>query len=101
MTSSNTSGIVNIDLVASRCALLDLFVVPFPWYKQYVIITQSALCVLADGAFFLWKDHVKRQTRFVSRKPAKVIISAIESVAESMNLKFHTRNYKVELVIFA
>ncbi|KAF9679785.1 hypothetical protein SADUNF_Sadunf06G0051200 [Salix dunnii] len=65
--------------------------------RQYVIIAQSALCVLADGAFFLWKDYVKRQTRFVSRKPAKVIISAIESVAESMNLKFHTRNYKTRL----
>ncbi|KAJ6699793.1 NON-SPECIFIC SERINE/THREONINE PROTEIN KINASE [Salix purpurea] len=43
------------------------------------------------------QDFVKRQTRFVSRKPAKVIISAIESVAESMNLKFHTRNYKTKL----
>ncbi|KAB5551925.1 hypothetical protein DKX38_009236 [Salix brachista] len=43
------------------------------------------------------QDYVKRQTRFVYRKPAKVIISAIESVAESMNLKFHTRNYKTKL----
>jgi hypothetical protein len=53
------------------------------------------LCVLADGALFLWKDYVKKKTRFVSRKPAKVIISAFEAVAESMNLKFHTHNYKV------
>jgi 5'-AMP-activated protein kinase catalytic alpha subunit len=43
------------------------------------------------------QDYVKRQTRFVSRKPAKVIISSIEAVAESMGLKVHSRNYKVSL----
>ncbi|KAL5150347.1 CBL-interacting protein kinase 24 [Glycine soja] len=43
------------------------------------------------------QDNVKRQTRFVSRKPAKVIISSIEAVAESMGLKVHSRNYKVRL----
>ncbi|KAJ6863570.1 CBL-interacting serine/threonine-protein kinase 24-like [Populus alba x Populus x berolinensis] len=43
------------------------------------------------------QDYIKRQTRFVSRKPAKDIISAIEAVAESMNLKVHTRNYKTRL----
>lgn len=43
------------------------------------------------------QDYVKRQTRFVSRKPAKVIISTIEAVAESMSLKVHTRNYKTRL----
>lgn len=43
------------------------------------------------------QDYVKRQTRFVSRKPARVIISTIETVAESMNLKVHTRMYKTRL----
>ncbi|KAG6769342.1 hypothetical protein POTOM_024973 [Populus tomentosa] len=43
------------------------------------------------------QDYVRKQTRFVSRKPAKVIISAFEAVAESMNLKFHTHNYKTRL----
>ncbi|KAJ7956707.1 Non-specific serine/threonine protein kinase [Quillaja saponaria] len=43
------------------------------------------------------QDYVKRQTRFVSHKPAKVIISSIEAVAESMSLKVHTRNYKTRL----
>ncbi|KAG8372703.1 hypothetical protein BUALT_Bualt12G0094300 [Buddleja alternifolia] len=43
------------------------------------------------------QDYVKRQTRFVSRQPAKVIISAIEAAAESMGLKVHTRNYKTRL----
>ncbi|GLT26207.1 hypothetical protein SLA2020_012890 [Shorea laevis] len=43
------------------------------------------------------QDFIKRQTRFVSQKPAKVIISSIEAVAESMGLKVHTRNYKTRL----
>ncbi|TKY54847.1 CBL-interacting protein kinase 24 [Spatholobus suberectus] len=43
------------------------------------------------------QDYVKRQTRFVSRQPAKVIISSIEAVAESMGLKVYSRNYKVRL----
>ncbi|QCD80694.1 hypothetical protein DEO72_LG2g1016 [Vigna unguiculata] len=43
------------------------------------------------------QDYVKRQTRFVSRKPAKVIISSVEAIAESMGLKVHSRNYKVRL----
>ncbi|XP_050211560.1 CBL-interacting serine/threonine-protein kinase 24 [Mercurialis annua] len=43
------------------------------------------------------QDYVRRQTRFVSRKPAKDIISTIETVAESMSLKVHTRNYKTRL----
>ncbi|XP_058113349.1 CBL-interacting protein kinase 24-like isoform X2 [Magnolia sinica] len=43
------------------------------------------------------QDYVKRQTRFVSRKPAKVIASTIEAVAESMGLKVHSRNYKMRL----
>ncbi|XVF34646.1 hypothetical protein REPUB_Repub18cG0076800 [Reevesia pubescens] len=43
------------------------------------------------------QDYIKRQTRFVSRKPARVIISSVEAVAESMGLKVHTRNYKTRL----
>ncbi|CAA0806442.1 CBL-interacting serine/threonine-protein kinase 24 [Striga hermonthica] len=43
------------------------------------------------------QDYVKRQTRFVSRQPAKLILAAIEAAAESMDLKVHTRNYKTRL----
>ncbi|KAJ0030227.1 hypothetical protein Pint_13007 [Pistacia integerrima] len=43
------------------------------------------------------QDYVKRQTRFVSRQPAKVIISNVEAVAESLSLKVHSRNYKIRL----
>ncbi|KAJ0985729.1 hypothetical protein J5N97_004085 [Dioscorea zingiberensis] len=43
------------------------------------------------------QDYVKRQTRFISREPAKSITSTIEVVAESMGLKVHSRNYKMRL----
>ncbi|CAA7409881.1 unnamed protein product [Spirodela intermedia] len=43
------------------------------------------------------QDYVKRQTRFVSCKPASIITSSIEAVAESMGLKVHSRNYKMRL----
>ncbi|KAM7511506.1 hypothetical protein LguiB_010381 [Lonicera macranthoides] len=43
------------------------------------------------------QDYVKRQTRFISRQPAKDIISTIHIVAESMGFKVHTRNYKTRL----
>ncbi|XP_077211119.1 CBL-interacting serine/threonine-protein kinase 24-like isoform X1 [Tasmannia lanceolata] len=43
------------------------------------------------------QDYVKCQTRFVSREPAKAIISSIDAVAQSMNLKVHSRNYKMRL----
>ncbi|GAB2268530.1 Son of sevenless 2 [Dionaea muscipula] len=46
------------------------------------------------------KDYVKRQTRFVSRQPAKVIISTIETIGESMGLMVHTRCYKVAAVSY-
>ncbi|KAI4298101.1 hypothetical protein MLD38_034035 [Melastoma candidum] len=41
------------------------------------------------------QDYVKRQTRFVSRKPARTIISSIEAIAESMGLKVNTCNFKM------
>ncbi|XP_020690978.1 CBL-interacting protein kinase 24 [Dendrobium catenatum] len=43
------------------------------------------------------QDYVKRQTRFVSRHPAKAIIANIEAVAESYRLKVHSQNYKMRL----
>ncbi|XP_058074437.1 CBL-interacting protein kinase 24-like [Magnolia sinica] len=43
------------------------------------------------------QDYVKRQTRFISCKPAKTIISTMEVIAESMGLKVHSRNYKMRL----
>lgn len=43
------------------------------------------------------QDYVKRQTRFVSRYPAKRIVAAIEEVADTMDLKVHSRDYKIRL----
>ncbi|CAN4096541.1 unnamed protein product [Withania somnifera] len=43
------------------------------------------------------QDYVKRQTRFVSRQPAKFIIATIEAAAESLGLKVHTRDYKTRI----
>ncbi|KAI0522849.1 hypothetical protein KFK09_005234 [Dendrobium nobile] len=43
------------------------------------------------------QDNVKHQTRFLSRKPAKVLLSSIEIVAQSMGLKTHIRNYKMRV----
>ncbi|WVZ79468.1 hypothetical protein U9M48_027042 [Paspalum notatum var. saurae] len=43
------------------------------------------------------QEFVKRQTRFVSRKPAQTIVATIEVVAESMGLKVHSQNYKLRL----
>lgn len=53
------------------------------------------LVSLSVDYLILCQDYVKRQTRFVSCKPAKVIISTVEAVAKSMSLKAHTRNFKV------
>ncbi|XP_038879113.1 CBL-interacting serine/threonine-protein kinase 24 isoform X2 [Benincasa hispida] len=43
------------------------------------------------------QDYIKRQTRFVSCKPANFIMSTIEAVAETMGLNVHTRNFKTRL----
>uniref|UniRef100_A0A0E0E3Q2 non-specific serine/threonine protein kinase n=1 Tax=Oryza meridionalis TaxID=40149 RepID=A0A0E0E3Q2_9ORYZ len=43
------------------------------------------------------QEFVKRQTRFVSRKPAKTIVATIEVVAETMGLMVHSQNYKLRL----
>jgi hypothetical protein len=41
------------------------------------------------------QDNGKLQNRFLSRKPANVILSSMEVVAQSMGFKTHIRNYKV------
>lgn len=43
------------------------------------------------------QDHVKRQTRFTSKKPAREIIQRMESTAKSMGFGVETRNYKMRL----
>ena len=43
------------------------------------------------------QDYDKLQNRFLSRKPAKVIMSSMEVVAQSMGYKTHIRNYKMRV----
>ncbi|KAJ7541053.1 hypothetical protein O6H91_10G043500 [Diphasiastrum complanatum] len=43
------------------------------------------------------QDHVKRQTRFISRSEAKEILARIDAAARLMNFKVHTRNFKMRL----
>jgi 5'-AMP-activated protein kinase catalytic alpha subunit len=38
---------------------------------------------------------MKYETRFITQKPAKVVLSSMEVVAQSMGFKTHIRNYKV------
>lgn len=64
-----------------------------------MVVDGIIIDIRTDHAFWLhkiyWQDYVKQQTRFVSLKPAKVILSTIEAVAESMGFRVHTRHYKV------
>jgi hypothetical protein len=43
---------------------------------------------------------MKHQTRFLSQKPAKVVLSSMEVVAQSLGFKTHIRNFKVKPVCF-
>ncbi|KAE8658686.1 CBL-interacting protein kinase 23 [Hibiscus syriacus] len=59
------------------------------------------LIILSQGLnlatlFDRGKDTMTYETRFVSQKPARVVLSSMEVVAQSMGYKTHIRNYKVE-----
>ncbi|KAL4296319.1 hypothetical protein GQ457_12G016920 [Hibiscus cannabinus] len=60
------------------------------------------LIILSQGLnlatlFDRGKDNMKYQTRFVSQKPARVVLSTMEVVAQSMGYKTHIRNYKMRV----
>ncbi|KAK4778589.1 hypothetical protein SAY86_006117 [Trapa natans] len=60
------------------------------------------LIILSQGLnlstlFDRGQDSMKYQTRFVSQKPAKVALSSMEVVAQSMGFKTHIRNYKMRV----
>ncbi|PIN26704.1 Ca2+/calmodulin-dependent protein kinase, EF-Hand protein superfamily [Handroanthus impetiginosus] len=82
----------------------DKYVREEPWDNDSGALIMNAfeMVTLSQGLnlsalFDRRQDYVRRQTRFVSRQPAKVIIAAIEAAAESMGLKVHTRSYKTRL----
>ncbi|KAL5700071.1 cAMP-dependent protein kinase [Ranunculus cassubicifolius] len=65
-----------------------------------LILSAFDLIILSQGLnlssmFERGQDPVKHQTRFVSQKPSKVVMSTMEVVAQSMGFKTHIRNYKV------
>ncbi|KAK4276923.1 hypothetical protein QN277_015012 [Acacia crassicarpa] len=43
------------------------------------------------------QDSMYHHTRFITQKPAKVVLSSMEVVAQSMGFKTHIRNYKMRV----
>ncbi|XP_050378849.1 CBL-interacting serine/threonine-protein kinase 8-like [Argentina anserina] len=67
-----------------------------------LVLNAFDLIILSQGLnlasiFDRGKDCMKYQTRFVSQKPAKVVLSSMEVVAQSMGFKTHIRNYKMRV----
>ncbi|XP_071923945.1 CBL-interacting serine/threonine-protein kinase 8-like isoform X2 [Coffea arabica] len=67
-----------------------------------LVLNAFDLIILSQGLnlsalFDRKQDLVKNQTRFVSQKPAKVVLSSMEVVAQSMGFKTHIRNYKMRV----
>ncbi|KAK2966623.1 hypothetical protein RJ640_029709, partial [Escallonia rubra] len=67
-----------------------------------LVLNAFDLIILSQGLnlsamFDRGQDSVKHQTRFVSTKPAKVVLSSMEVVAQSMGFKTHIRNYKMRI----
>ncbi|XP_016456216.1 CBL-interacting serine/threonine-protein kinase 8-like isoform X3 [Nicotiana tabacum] len=51
-----------------------------------------------NAAFDDTEDSMKQhQTRFLTQKPAKVVLSSMEVVAQSMGFKTHIRNFKMRV----
>ncbi|KAM7516922.1 hypothetical protein LguiA_006505 [Lonicera macranthoides] len=67
-----------------------------------LVLNAFDLIILSQGLnlsamFDRGQDAVKHQTRFVSQKPAKVVLSSMEVVAQSMGFKTHIRNFKMRV----
>eukprot|EP00268_Persea_americana_P051653 TRINITY_DN571_c2_g1_i1.p1 TRINITY_DN571_c2_g1~~TRINITY_DN571_c2_g1_i1.p1 ORF type:complete len:416 (+),score=61.52 TRINITY_DN571_c2_g1_i1:395-1642(+) len=67
-----------------------------------LVLNAFDLIILSQGLnlsalFSREQDFMKDQTRFLSQKPAKVVLSSMEVVAQSMGFKTHIRNYKMRV----
>ncbi|XP_019417722.1 PREDICTED: CBL-interacting serine/threonine-protein kinase 8 [Lupinus angustifolius] len=68
-----------------------------------LLLNAFEMIILSQGLnlatiFDRGQDSVKQhQTRFISQKPAKVVLSSMEVVAQSMGFKTHIRNYKMRV----
>ncbi|KAI3972313.1 hypothetical protein MKW92_035218 [Papaver armeniacum] len=49
------------------------------------------------SAMFDTGQDAKHRTRFLTAKPAKIVLSSMEVVAQSMGYKTHVRNYKMRM----
>ncbi|KAF8404758.1 hypothetical protein HHK36_009647 [Tetracentron sinense] len=67
-----------------------------------LILNAFDLIILSQGLnlsalFDHGQDSMNHQTRFVSQKPANLVLSSMEVVAQSMGFKTHIRNYKMRV----
>ncbi|XP_038987686.1 CBL-interacting protein kinase 8-like isoform X8 [Phoenix dactylifera] len=67
-----------------------------------LILNAFDLIILSQGLnlsalFDRRQENVRQQTRFLSCKPVKVVLSSMEVVAQSMGFKTHIRNYKMRV----
>lgn len=67
-----------------------------------LVLNAFDLIILSQGLnlsslFNRREDNVKHRTCFLSRKPAKVVMSTMEVLAQSMGYKTHIRNYKMRV----
>ncbi|OWM70734.1 hypothetical protein CDL15_Pgr014407 [Punica granatum] len=67
-----------------------------------LILNAFDLIILSQGLnlstlFDRGQDSIKYQTRFITQKPVKVVLSSMEVVAQSMGFKTHIRNYKMRV----
>ncbi|PKA59668.1 CBL-interacting protein kinase 8 [Apostasia shenzhenica] len=67
-----------------------------------MVLNAFDLIILSQGLnlsalFERRQDNVKHKSRFLSQKPAKVALSSMEVVAQSMGFKTHIRNYKMRV----
>ncbi|XP_044510543.1 CBL-interacting serine/threonine-protein kinase 8-like isoform X2 [Mangifera indica] len=76
-----------------RCGTEDMGPLNLNAFDLIILSQGLNLATLFDRG----EDSVKHQTRFVSQKPAKVVLSSMEVVAQSMGFKTHIRNYKMRV----
>ncbi|KAG0461255.1 hypothetical protein HPP92_021552 [Vanilla planifolia] len=67
-----------------------------------LVLNAFDLIILSQGLnlstiFERRQDYIKHQTHFLSQKPANVVLSSMEIVAQSMGFKTHIRNYKMRI----
>ncbi|KAJ0985784.1 hypothetical protein J5N97_004140 [Dioscorea zingiberensis] len=96
--------VVNLDDINAAFEDSEDVQVTQPGNEEFgpLVLNAFDLIILSQGLnlsslFDRREDHVKHRTHFLSLKPAKVILSTMEVVAQSMGFKTHIRNYKMRV----